>query len=45
MAHRYFGAQQGDAYIDSQSGHGNSVYVMRPEIWRTVDYGKLTGGS
>jgi nitroimidazol reductase NimA-like FMN-containing flavoprotein (pyridoxamine 5'-phosphate oxidase superfamily) len=43
MAHRYFGAQLGDAYIDSQAGNGSTVYVMRPEIWRTVDYGKLAG--
>ena len=41
MAHRYFGQEMGDLYVDSQSGAGNLVFVMRPDRWRTVDYGKI----
>jgi len=41
MAHRYFGAQLGDTYVDSQPEGRSLVFVMRPERWRTVDYGKL----
>ncbi len=43
MAHRYFGTEMGNAYVDSQPGHENFLYVMQPERWLTVDYGKLTG--
>ena len=42
MAHRYFGKEMGDAYVAS-SGNSSSVYVMRPERWLSVDYGKLRG--
>jgi nitroimidazol reductase NimA-like FMN-containing flavoprotein (pyridoxamine 5'-phosphate oxidase superfamily) len=41
MARRYFGEQLGDAYVASQSEDANLVFTMRPERWRTVDYGKL----
>lgn len=41
MAHRYFGTELGDLYIDEESGEQSLVYVMAPERWRTVDYGKL----
>ena len=41
MAHRYFGKAMGDLYVDGQSREGNLVFVMRPERWRTVDYGKI----
>ena len=44
MAHRYFGPELGDLYVDSQSGDDNRVFTMRPERWRTVDYGKLGNG-
>jgi hypothetical protein len=44
MAHRYFGPELGDLYVDSQSGDDNRVFTMRPERWRTVDYGKLADG-
>ena len=40
MAHRYFGPALGDMYIDGQPGESD-VYVMRPERWWTVDYGKI----
>ncbi|MDJ0788084.1 MAG: pyridoxamine 5'-phosphate oxidase family protein [Myxococcota bacterium] len=47
MAHRYFGAEMGDAYIDSGgSGEEESfLYVMRPERWLTVDYARLAGST
>jgi nitroimidazol reductase NimA-like FMN-containing flavoprotein (pyridoxamine 5'-phosphate oxidase superfamily) len=42
MAHRYFGEALGDLYTDGGSDEGtNLVFVMRPERWRTVDYGKI----
>ena len=43
MAHRYFGRELGDAYVDSESGDESFVYVMQPERWLTVDYAKLRG--
>ena len=43
MAHRYFGRELGDAYVDGESGDENFVYVMQPERWLTVDYAKLPG--
>lgn len=44
MARRYLGDDFGDQYVESQAGEGDRVYVMRPERWLTVDYGKLGGG-
>ena len=41
MAHRYFGAELGDAYVAGNSADGQLVFVMRPERWRTVDYRKM----
>jgi nitroimidazol reductase NimA-like FMN-containing flavoprotein (pyridoxamine 5'-phosphate oxidase superfamily) len=43
MARRYFGVELGDAY--AESNEGGNVYVMRPERWLTVDYGKLQPGG
>jgi hypothetical protein len=43
MAHRYFGAQLGDAYIDGQGEDGSFLYRMQPERWLTVDYAKMAG--
>ena len=44
MAHRYFGVEFGDAYIDNPTGdYTNFVYRMQPERWLTIDYSKLTG--
>ena len=43
MAHRYFGEQMGDLYVEAQSDDDSLVFTMRPERWRTVDYGKLEG--
>jgi nitroimidazol reductase NimA-like FMN-containing flavoprotein (pyridoxamine 5'-phosphate oxidase superfamily) len=45
MAHRYFGKELGDLYVDSQSGGDNRVFVMQPDRWLTVDYGKLQGNA
>ena len=41
MAHRYFGAELGDAYTAGTPHEGQLVFVMRPERWRTVDYRKM----
>lgn len=40
MAHRYFGARSGDAYVASAGANPNTLFVMHPETWRTVDYRK-----
>jgi len=44
MAHRYFGKELGDTYVDSQDEDGSLVFTMRPERWRTVDYGQMNDG-
>jgi nitroimidazol reductase NimA-like FMN-containing flavoprotein (pyridoxamine 5'-phosphate oxidase superfamily) len=41
MAHRYLGRELGDLYIDGDAEEQSLVFVMTPERWRTVDYGKL----
>jgi nitroimidazol reductase NimA-like FMN-containing flavoprotein (pyridoxamine 5'-phosphate oxidase superfamily) len=41
MAHRYFGAELGDLYIESQADEGSTKWSMRPERWFSVDYAKL----
>jgi nitroimidazol reductase NimA-like FMN-containing flavoprotein (pyridoxamine 5'-phosphate oxidase superfamily) len=43
MAHRYFGKELGDQYINAQPEGGSLVFTMTPERWRTVDYRKLGG--
>lgn len=40
MARRYFGAEPGDQYADATGVAGQTVFVMQPEKWRTVDYRK-----
>jgi nitroimidazol reductase NimA-like FMN-containing flavoprotein (pyridoxamine 5'-phosphate oxidase superfamily) len=42
LAHRYFGVQAGDRYIErTRVETAQNVLVrMRPERWLTVDYGK-----
>ncbi len=40
MAHRYFGASTGDAYVASAGANPNTLFLMRPQTWRTVDYRK-----
>jgi nitroimidazol reductase NimA-like FMN-containing flavoprotein (pyridoxamine 5'-phosphate oxidase superfamily) len=43
LAHRYFGVQAGDRYIERTRAETveNVVVRMRPERWLTVDYGKV----
>jgi len=43
MAHRYFGRELGDRYVENSDNEDNLVFTMRPERWRTVDYRKLGG--
>lgn len=43
MARRYFGQALGDQYTDTQAGESSLVFTMRPERWRTVDYGQMGG--
>ena len=45
MARRYFGEQMGDAYTAATGAEGQTVFVMRPEKWRTVDYRKSELGD
>jgi nitroimidazol reductase NimA-like FMN-containing flavoprotein (pyridoxamine 5'-phosphate oxidase superfamily) len=40
MAHRYFGAELGDLYIESIKGAASLTWTMRPERWWSVDYSK-----
>src|SRR5262245_30295017 len=42
LAHRYFGAERGDRYIEKTRGEsvGSVVVRMLPERWLTVDYTK-----
>ncbi len=45
MARRYFGEQMGDAYVAATGAEAQSVFVMRPDKWRTVDYRKSPLGD
>ncbi len=40
MAHRYFGPDMGDTYVDSTEDQ-SLKFTMRPEQWWSVDYSKL----
>src|ERR671911_2612993 len=40
MAHRYFGAELGDMYIESIKGEPSLTWTMRPERWWSVHYSK-----
>ena len=40
MAHRYFGRELGDRYVENTGDENSLVFTMRPERWRTVDYRK-----
>ena len=40
MAQRYLGKDMGNLYAQSTGSAGQTVFVMQPEKWRTVDYGK-----
>jgi nitroimidazol reductase NimA-like FMN-containing flavoprotein (pyridoxamine 5'-phosphate oxidase superfamily) len=39
--YRYFGESLGDMYVKDNTVEGQSVFVMRPEKWLTVDYGNM----
>jgi len=43
LAHRYFGVQAGDRYVERTRVETveNVLVRMRPERWLTVDYGKV----
>lgn len=41
MAHRYFGPDMGDTYVESSEDQALK-FTMRPERWWSVDYSKLT---
>ena len=43
LAHRYFGVQAGDRYVERTRVETveNVLVRMRPERWFTVDYGKV----
>lgn len=40
LAHRYFGPDMGDTYVDSSDAQ-SLRFTMRPEQWWSVDYSKL----
>src|SRR3990170_3533590 len=40
MAHRYFGAELGDLYVESIKGEASLTWTMLPERWWSVDYSK-----
>lgn len=42
MAHRYFGPDLGDEYVESSDAQ-SLKFTMRPERWWSVDYSKLLG--
>ena len=46
LAYRYLGQEFGDQYLAAtrDEAAGSAVYVLRPERWMTVDYGKQFGG-
>lgn len=44
MAHRYFGPDLGDEYVES-SDEQSLKFVMHPERWWSVDYSKLTADA
>ena len=47
ISRRYLGDALGDRFAEASFSEGFLVYVMRPERWLTVDYGKddLLGGG
>ncbi|MBQ75079.1 MAG: pyridoxamine 5'-phosphate oxidase [Gammaproteobacteria bacterium] len=41
MAIRYLGKELGNQYADQSVSEGNIQVRIKPEVWLTVDYGKL----
>lgn len=42
MAHRYLGAEMGDAYVQANSGSESVRVALRADRWLTVDYSKMS---
>jgi PPOX class probable F420-dependent enzyme len=42
-AHRYLGAEVGEAYHLSTRAEPDVTFALRPERWATVDYNKMFG--
>jgi PPOX class probable F420-dependent enzyme len=40
LAHKYLGPEIGDAYLESTADGEAVTITLRPERWRTTDYGK-----
>lgn len=40
LAQRYLGVEQGNAYVEGDTGEGSITVRIRPERWLTVDYAK-----
>jgi hypothetical protein len=40
-AHRYLGAEFGEAYFTSTRDEADVTFALRPERWASVDYNKL----
>ena len=40
LAHRYFGPELGDLYLENNQEEGGLKYSMRPDRWWSVDYAK-----
>jgi hypothetical protein len=40
-AHRYLGAEFGEAYFESTRGEPDVTFALRPERWASVDYNKV----
>lgn len=40
LAHKYLGPELGDAYLESTEDGETVTITIRPERWRTTDYGK-----
>jgi PPOX class probable F420-dependent enzyme len=40
LAHKYLGPELGDAYLESTGDEEAATITIRPQRWRTSDYGK-----
>ncbi|MEM7272307.1 MAG: pyridoxamine 5'-phosphate oxidase family protein [Actinomycetota bacterium] len=41
MAHRYLGRELGDQYVADGTDADSICVTMRPEVWYSVDYGRV----